>query len=480
MRFRKIFLLVLAICLLLSLSSCFLKPEEEMPETLECPEENTMLEYRLGEDECLRVLYTEIPGSFYGYCYFGEWIKNGEEKKVCICINEKYWGILFSRNGITELTLSVHKLTLGAREWDGSYRLDVGEEIARTDEGFLNSTTLTMTETGEALNISDIKVTENYEGDFDWATPEWKAFCVAEENEVFEMEKLSLWCDGATKTGEWITNGVAVPVRIAFDKWLPAVEVFDISGEEEKRIFLGNGHLEDGVLVIDDYVGNMVYGNTVTDLTLTKAKYADPFLSQEVRESWKTDLIVALSRSRSYEDIAWGCLGTGLMDLNFDNTPELLVVYSGGSMGNIFTVIYSLSDGEQLCYYNAPHDRAWDDLSLCVLVSEDGRFLTVGEGAIRPEKSYLMTYVLNEQFETEWLFGEAPEEGEYWCGERAVEKDEYLEQKDAFEREHRRIEETKLQLVYWKDLDTEDREIGMNAMATALLATSQKFIDFSK
>jgi hypothetical protein len=61
------------------------------------------------------------------------------------------------------------------------------------------------------------------------------------------------------------------------------------------------------------------------------------FISEQERLSWKDKIITVLSGNNSYEHIEYGCLGVALMNLNFDNTPELIVAYSGGSMGRNVT-----------------------------------------------------------------------------------------------------------------------------------------------
>ena len=111
---------------------------------------------------------------------------------------------------------------------------------------------------------------ENYEGNFDWATPEWKEFCSPEENEYYEIEKLSVKINSATCEGEWVINDITVPVKIVFGDWFCSVEIFDISGEQEKQIFFGKGHMEDGVFVIDETVIDMFYENSVTEIKIVK------------------------------------------------------------------------------------------------------------------------------------------------------------------------------------------------------------------
>ena len=255
MKLTKLFAAFLSAILLLSLCSCV---EEESEETLKMPPMGSMVEYRISDTEYLRVLYNDYDSNY------GEWIKDGETTKLLFDTNEEYWGILSARYGITQLNISVSELI-----W-GEYELEEGEVLATTDEGFLNSTALTVAQTGEVLPIQNITVTENYEGNFDWATPEWKAFCSSKQNEYYEIEKLSVTINSVTREGEWVTNDITVPIKIVFDDWLCQAEIFDISDEDEKKIFFGKGHMEDGAFVIDEVVSTMFYENSVTDIKIKK------------------------------------------------------------------------------------------------------------------------------------------------------------------------------------------------------------------
>lgn len=273
MKTKHIFVIILCIALMLSLSSCV---EEESEETLASPEFDTMMEYRISDTEYIRLLYSNE------YSGFGEWVKDGEIKKLFYDCEYKYWGILFSRMGVTEQIITIYEIEdlalASTPEEDGySYRYVSGGDklIARLDEGLLNSTKVIMYGsngelTDETLEISEINRIENYEGFFDWVTPEWEAFCASSEDAYYEIKELSLQFSSVTGQGEWITNGVAVPVRIEFDSLACNVRVFDISGEKEARILFGNGYMEEGDFVVDDFTSSMVYGDTVTELHITK------------------------------------------------------------------------------------------------------------------------------------------------------------------------------------------------------------------
>ncbi len=203
------------------------------------------------------------------------------------------------------------------------------------------------------------------------------------------------------------------------------------------------------------------------------------FISKNAKSFWKSDIIETLSGTNAFEDREYGCLGAGLMDINFDGVPELVLLYAGGSMGNVCTFIYDISSSEKLYYYNAAHYEDWDKISLCVYATQNGEYFTVGEGSIRPEtKFHLTTYTLNENFDFDWLFCEAVDGTEYWYNNEKISKSEYDEKKQQFESTHDKIEQTQIQLVYWKDLNTESKQIAIEAMADALINSSQEFIDF--
>ena len=91
------------------------------------------------------------------------------------------------------------------------------------------------------------------------------------------------------------------------------------------------------------------------------------FISEQERLSWKDTVIPALSVANPYGEIEPGILGAALMDLNFDNTPELIVVGEGGSMGNVYIAAYSIESGEEMCVLRyTPHYQDWDNVYFCL------------------------------------------------------------------------------------------------------------------
>ena len=65
-----------------------------------------------------------------------------------------------------------------------------------------------------------------------------------------------------------------------------------------------------------------------TQKSSNEGKTPYSFISAQERLSWKNKVIDVLSADEHYEQIEYGCLGAALMDLNFDNTPEVIIAYA--------------------------------------------------------------------------------------------------------------------------------------------------------
>lgn len=214
----------------------------------------------------------------------------------------------------------------------------------------------------------------------------------------------------------------------------------------------------------------------------TKEENADivcPFVSDEVRQTWERDIFEIFMSRNLYEEREYGCLGTALMDLNFDCTPELIVAYTGGSMGNVFTVIYDLRTKEELYYYDAPNSSGDLHLDLCVYAGQNGEYLTLGEGMLRPDGFwYHMIYELSPQIKMKHLFDAPMDEGFYYCNNQKVKRADFEMRKEHFDAYYTRIVQTQLQLIYWKDITARDKQEAVRAMTDALLGSTQEFVDF--
>ena len=220
----------------------------------------------------------------------------------------------------------------------------------------------------------------------------------------------------------------------------------------------------------------------------TEEKTPYSFISEQERLSWKDKIINKLSDKKLYEDykgIEHLFLGMALMDLNFDNTPELIAAYAGGSMGNVCIVPYDLETGEKISWLGVtPHYNSWDSIYLCVYRSGDGKYFIVNEGSLRfGLESYSIMSVLSEDFKYKNLFDvykTSDNTLRYYCGNVEVDREEYEKQKIQFIKDNEEIAETQIEFIYWDSIDAKNQSEALSLMADALINSEQKFIDFSK
>ncbi len=209
------------------------------------------------------------------------------------------------------------------------------------------------------------------------------------------------------------------------------------------------------------------------------------FISEQERLSWKDKIITALSVANPYGEIEPGILGAALMDLNFDNTPELIVAGAGGSMGNVCIVAYDLESGEQRCVLgDTPHYQDWDNVYFCVHRDHDGNYVIVNEGSLRYGLEwYLITSRLTEDFKLDPIFEEAiaadDNDSRYYdCDGNEIDKTEFEKQKEWFENDYKAVTETQLKIIYWDSIEFETKSEAIFKMAEALINSEQQFIRF--
>ena len=210
------------------------------------------------------------------------------------------------------------------------------------------------------------------------------------------------------------------------------------------------------------------------------------FVSKQERLSWKDKIERFLSNYPYYEYGKHLDFGVALMDLNFDHTPEVIVAYPGGSMGNVNIEVYDLESGEIICDLgDTPHYRRGDHIYLCVYGNDKGDYLIVNEGSLRNGLEwYNLTSVLNEKngaFKFDVLFEEVIESDDsrryYYVGEE-VDQIEFEKQKELFQNGYKEIAETKIQIVNWNSIDAKNKDEEISMMAGALVSSEQQFIDY--
>ncbi|MBE6698886.1 MAG: hypothetical protein E7584_01390 [Ruminococcaceae bacterium] len=210
-----------------------------------------------------------------------------------------------------------------------------------------------------------------------------------------------------------------------------------------------------------------------------------PFLAEEEQQAWKPYLLNTLANIaiKDSEHYIPGSYAVGLMDINFDNVPEVLAASAGGSMGNVFIEIYDLYTGKEIDFYNAAHWQEWDNIYLCV-VNKNGEKSILTEGSYRnPELGWikhfsLLSYESNNGVSFTPLFSEsvAQEVGYYKCNGQTVTKEEYDTQFQQFLKNYQTISQTQIQLIKWKQFDAASREELNEKIADALIGSTQEFV----
>lgn len=173
-----------------------------------------------------------------------------------------------------------------------------------------------------------------------------------------------------------------------------------------------------------------------------------------------------------------------LMDLNYDNTPEVIAAYAGGSMGNVCIVAYDLKSGEKLCVLgDTPHYQDWDNVYFCHYRNDEGKYILVNEGSLRDGLEwYMITSSLNDQFKLDALFEEVKSSDDsirYYCYGNEVGKAEFEQQKNQFKNDYKEIKETQIQIIYWDAIDAQSKSEAISAMADALINSEQEFIKYT-
>ena len=222
---------------------------------------------------------------------------------------------------------------------------------------------------------------------------------------------------------------------------------------------------------------------SVTEKSSVNEKSPYAFISKQERLSWKDKIVTALSNANPYKEIEPGILGAALMDLNFDNTPELIIVGAGGSMGNVCIAAYDLESGAELCVLgDTPHYQDRNNVYFCVHRNNDGSYILVNEGSLRVGlEGYLITSKLTEDFKFDVIFEEVKASGDdirYYCDGNEVEKAEFEKQKEQFKEDYKAVTETQLKIIYWDSIEFETKSEAISKMADKLVNSEQQFIRF--
>jgi len=219
-----------------------------------------------------------------------------------------------------------------------------------------------------------------------------------------------------------------------------------------------------------------------------------PFISQDTKNSWEADIKAILSMVHIWEPKKTsGSHAVGLMDLNFDSIPEVLVAYPGGSIGNIAFTIYDLRSHSPISYYDGMYYKDSSTVRVYVAKTSAG-YVTLAQGSIRnlnlgwcnvieqlsneldPKDYYLET----PELFVEALGADTLEQGPYFFRGEKVEKVKYDEEHQRFLNLYQPIESTEMQLISWLSLEGDDRDQLTDQMINALLNSPQQFIDMKE
>ena len=208
-------------------------------------------------------------------------------------------------------------------------------------------------------------------------------------------------------------------------------------------------------------------------------------LTEEEQQTWKSYLLTTLANIEieDRENYMLGSFAVGLMDINFDNVPEVFAASAGGSMGNVGIDIYDLYTGEEVDHYSAAHWKDWDNIYLCV-ADKNGEKSILTEGSYRdPELGWvklfsLLSYESSAGVSFTSLFAESvsQEVGYYKCSGKMVSKEEYDTQFQQFLKDYQTISQTQIQLIKWEQFDASSREELNEKMADALIGSTQEFV----
>ena len=209
------------------------------------------------------------------------------------------------------------------------------------------------------------------------------------------------------------------------------------------------------------------------------------FISEQERLSWKDKIITALYVANPYEEIAPCSLGAALMDLNFDNTLELIFVSAGGSMGNVYIAAYNIESGEKMCdLLYTPHYQDRNNVYFCLHRNNDGNYILVNKGSLRNGlEGDTITSKLTEDFKLDAIFEEvitSDGDSKYYFDGNEVDKAEFEKQKEQFKNDYKAVTETQLKIIYWDSIEFETKSEAISKMADKLVNSEQQFIDFNK
>ncbi len=180
----------------------------------------------------------------------------------------------------------------------------------------------------------------------------------------------------------------------------------------------------------------------------------------------------------------------GLLDVNFDGTPEVIINLGGGSAGNAYYNVYDLYTGADLGSFDGGMNESW----IVTYHLSDHTFAYRGdyqwrEGAgldhifyatilYDQERQIYMTDILSQKTVVTSGWTDDPPTYHYYSMDKKVTEDVYQQAMNEDKGNYYPIDGTAMITLSWWDLETDEDtyETLAKKMTDALLATGQKFI----
>ena len=136
----------------------------------------------------------------------------------------------------------------------------------------MNSSYIFNPESEEKFPIT-FSIDKNLDFYFSWVPQTYIDFFNTNDM-IYKEESQNFWYDFEAQKGEWLINDTVVPIRMEFYGVTPidvTLSIYDVSGEQKRRILYSQGELIDGnTFIAQELSGTMFYEGTVTEIRIIK------------------------------------------------------------------------------------------------------------------------------------------------------------------------------------------------------------------
>lgn len=259
---KKLFLTVLLLCVMLFSFVSFTNDADPYLPTAPLGETDCVMIFTISDTECIKIL-SQKDSAFHGY---GEWITGDSSRPVRLSEHIESRGCGGS---------SISGMDLGFfNPEERSHTVTGDEKVYWFEKNAREISYITELKSGEKIQVTySAEPAENYRPR--WVSERLLSF-ENTANSLYREDALGFWYDFENERGEWLTNGVTVPIRMTV--WAVSPEnvrltVFDDT--DGKKILTAVGKLTDeNTFVADEISGEMFYRDTVTSLAIVKVPRA--------------------------------------------------------------------------------------------------------------------------------------------------------------------------------------------------------------